>query len=93
MRPLASNGTFLTVTAHYSVQIWYTDLERALADACDRIRTTVGRDQWARHLPGLDYARRAHATREAGAAQVTNTLLNAVAASATALGRAPSAGR
>ncbi|MEV5935087.1 hypothetical protein AB0L56_20755 [Streptomyces sp. NPDC052079] len=27
VRPLASNGTLLTVTAHYSVQIWYTDLE------------------------------------------------------------------
>lgn len=56
VRPLAADGTFLTVTAHYSVQIWYTDLDRALADACDRVRTAIDRDAWARHFPRLDYA-------------------------------------
>ncbi|MFI8221402.1 hypothetical protein [Streptomyces sp. NPDC085932] len=56
VRPLTANDTFLTVTAHYSVQVWYTDLNRALADACDRVGTTIGRDQWARYFPRLDYA-------------------------------------
>ncbi|MGV9455029.1 nSTAND1 domain-containing NTPase [Streptomyces sp. NPDC003635] len=56
VRPLTASGTFLSVTAHYSVQIWYTDLDRALAEACDRVRTPIGRDQWARHFPRLDYA-------------------------------------
>lgn len=56
VRPLTANGTFLSVTAHYSVQIWFTDLDRALTEACDRVRTPISRDQWARHFPSLDYA-------------------------------------
>ncbi|MCX3290178.1 hypothetical protein OR263_26280 [Streptomyces sp. NEAU-H22] len=43
------------MTAHDRVQIWRTDLDRALADACDGIRTVIGRDQWARHFPRLGY--------------------------------------
>jgi hypothetical protein len=43
------------VTAHYSVQIWYTDLHRALADACDSAHGTISRTQWARHFPRLGY--------------------------------------
>ncbi|WP_159767973.1 hypothetical protein [Streptomyces sp. HM190] len=39
------------MTAHYSVQIWYTDLDRALADA----HGTISRTQWARRFPRLDY--------------------------------------
>lgn len=55
VRYLKADGTFLTVTAHHSVQIWYTDLDRALADACDRVHGTISRAQWARHFPRLDY--------------------------------------
>lgn len=56
VRHLKTDDTFLTVTSHHSVQIWYTDLDRALADACDRIHGTISRAQWARHFPRLDYA-------------------------------------
>ncbi|MGP2437889.1 WD40 repeat domain-containing protein [Streptomyces sp. JW3] len=56
VRYLTSDGTFLTVTAHYSVQIWYTALDRVLADACDRVHRTISRTQWTRHFPRLDYA-------------------------------------
>ncbi|QXJ21795.1 hypothetical protein AGRA3207_002689 [Actinomadura graeca] len=56
VRYLKADGTFLTVTAHYSVQIWYTDLDRALADACGRIHGTISRAQWNHHFPHLDYA-------------------------------------
>ncbi|MWA01713.1 hypothetical protein F8568_015285 [Actinomadura sp. LD22] len=56
VRYLKTDGTFLTVTAHYSVQIWYTDLGRVLADACDRIHGTISRAQWNHHFPRLDYA-------------------------------------
>ncbi|WP_336299033.1 nSTAND1 domain-containing NTPase [Streptomyces sp. M92] len=56
VRYLEADGTFLTVTAHHSVQIWYTDIDRALADACDHIHHTISRAQWARHFPSLDYA-------------------------------------
>lgn len=56
VRYLTAHGMFLTVTAHRSVQIWYTDLDRVLADACDRRPGTISRAQWTRHFPGLDYA-------------------------------------
>ncbi len=56
MRHLTADGTVLTVTAHRSVQVWYTDLDRMLADACDRFRGTIGRAQWTRHFPSLDCA-------------------------------------
>ncbi|MBD9726924.1 hypothetical protein [Streptomyces caniscabiei] len=55
VRYLEADGTFLTVTAHHSVQIWYTDLDRALAEACDRVRGTISRAEWADHFPRLDY--------------------------------------
>lgn len=55
VRHLTTDDTFLTVTAHYSVQIWYTDLDRALADACESAHGTISRTQWARHFPRLDY--------------------------------------
>ncbi|QIQ06569.1 hypothetical protein [Streptomyces liangshanensis] len=56
VRYLTTDGMFLTVTAHRSVQIWYTDLDRALTHACDRVHATISRAQWARHFPRLDYA-------------------------------------
>ncbi|MCC3650645.1 hypothetical protein LIX60_03890 [Streptomyces sp. S07_1.15] len=56
MRYLKTDGTFLTVTAHYSVQIWYPALDRVLADACDRVHGTISRAQWAQRFPRLDYA-------------------------------------
>ncbi|MCX4904354.1 hypothetical protein [Streptomyces sp. NBC_00878] len=56
VRYLAADGTILTVTAHRSVQVWYTDLDRVLADACDRVRDPISRAQWSRHFPRLDYA-------------------------------------
>ncbi|GGP47298.1 hypothetical protein GCM10010214_20590 [Streptomyces abikoensis] len=52
---LTTDGTLLTVTAHHNVQIWYTDLDQALADACDQVHDTISRAQWARHFPRLDY--------------------------------------
>lgn len=55
VRYLGADGTILTVTAHRNVQVWYTDLARVLADACDRFPGTIGRAQWARHFPRLDY--------------------------------------
>ncbi|MFE7069269.1 hypothetical protein ACFU96_04135 [Streptomyces sp. NPDC057620] len=55
VRYLKADGTFLTVTAHFSVQIWYTDLDRVLADACNRVRGTISRTQWTHHFPRLDY--------------------------------------
>ncbi|BCL28741.1 hypothetical protein ACFFS2_04840 [Streptomyces aurantiacus] len=55
VRYLAADGTILTVTAHRSVQVWYTDLDRVLADACDRVHGTITRAQWTRHFPRLDY--------------------------------------
>ncbi|PWG11793.1 hypothetical protein DF268_19715 [Streptomyces sp. V2] len=56
VRRLAADGSFLTVTAHRSVQVWYTDIDRVLAHACDRVHGTISRAQWARHFPRLDYA-------------------------------------
>ncbi|WP_055525682.1 helix-turn-helix domain-containing protein [Streptomyces graminilatus] len=56
VRYLKADGTFLTVTAYHSVQTWYTDLDRALTDACDHVHSTISRAQWARHFPHLDYA-------------------------------------
>ncbi|MFD7713183.1 XRE family transcriptional regulator [Streptomyces sp. NPDC059786] len=56
VRPLGTDGTVLTVTAHRLVQVWYTDIRRALAEACDRVRATISRAQWTRHFPRLGYA-------------------------------------
>ncbi|MEU6224783.1 helix-turn-helix domain-containing protein [Streptomyces sp. NPDC047042] len=56
VRHLASDGTILTVTAHRSVQVWYTDLTRVLTAACDPVDTTITRAQWSHHFPRLDYA-------------------------------------
>ncbi|MET8829378.1 hypothetical protein ABZX40_25985 [Streptomyces sp. NPDC004610] len=56
VRYLTADGTILTVTSHRSVQVWYTDLDRVLADACDRFPDPIGRAQWDRHFPRLDYA-------------------------------------
>ncbi|MFD3524228.1 helix-turn-helix domain-containing protein [Streptomyces sp. NPDC058653] len=56
VRHLVADGAILTVTAHRSVQIWHTDLDRVLAEACDRFRHTISPAQWARHFPRLDYA-------------------------------------
>ncbi|MEU3253629.1 hypothetical protein [Streptomyces sp. NPDC006997] len=56
VRSLTADGTFLTVTAHHSVQIWYTDLDRALTDACDHVHTTISHAQWTEHFPRLSYA-------------------------------------
>ncbi|MEV5358021.1 hypothetical protein [Streptomyces sp. NPDC052693] len=56
VRYLKADGTFLTVTAHHGVQIWYTDVDRALADACDRVHGTITRIQWSRYFPRLAYA-------------------------------------
>ncbi|MFI8215762.1 hypothetical protein [Streptomyces sp. NPDC085932] len=55
VRYLKADGTFLTVTAHHSVQIWYTDIGRALTDACDRVHGSISRAQWARYFPRLAY--------------------------------------
>ncbi len=55
VRHLPADGTLLTVTAHRSVQVWNTDLDRVLADACNRVRGTISRAQWAHHFPRLAY--------------------------------------
>ncbi|ANS66076.1 putative regulatory protein WdlA [Streptomyces lincolnensis] len=56
VRHLAAHGLFLTVTAHRSVQIWHTELDRALTDVCDRFHGTLTRAQWSRHFPRVDYS-------------------------------------
>ncbi|MFS8200535.1 hypothetical protein ACLVWQ_17840 [Streptomyces sp. CWNU-52B] len=55
VRYLAADGTILTVTAHRSVQVWYTDLDRVLADACGRVHGTITRTQWSHHFPRFAY--------------------------------------
>ncbi|HET9382657.1 MAG TPA: XRE family transcriptional regulator [Streptomyces sp.] len=56
VRHLPADGAVVTATAHWNVQVWYTDLGHALAHACDHVGAPLSRAEWADHFPGLGYA-------------------------------------
>ncbi|MET9290988.1 XRE family transcriptional regulator [Streptomyces sp. NPDC003077] len=54
-RALSAPGAIVTLSHDHTIDLWNTDPSWALAHACERVRTTISRAQWARHFPGLDY--------------------------------------